>query len=58
MARSEGGGRLARAMLGNLRHPATTHENGNDIACDQNDGANNGEVVCPRMTGPSAPARP
>jgi hypothetical protein len=50
---SEGDGDTPGSMVGSLRHPSGTHINGNDIdvAYYQNDGANNGEPVCPQNNG-------
>ncbi len=50
---SEKDGATPGTLQGDLRHPSGTHINGNDIdiAYYQNDGANNGEVVCPSNDG-------
>lgn len=53
MDMSEDDGVVPGTMVNSLRHPLGTHENGNDldIAYYQNDGDNNGEVVCPQNDG-------
>ncbi len=50
---SEKNGAVPGTLQGSLRHPAGTHVDGNDIdlAYYQNDGENNGEIVCPSNDG-------
>jgi len=53
MDMSEDDGSTPGAMVSSLRHPAGTHIDGNDldIAYYQNDGENNGQIVCPSNDG-------
>jgi len=50
---SEKDGSTPGTLAGSLRHPSGTHVNGNDmdVAYYQNDGANNGDIVCPSHNG-------